>query len=394
MDLEKLKTSPLGKLIPISGVDPKFGEWEYFAFVPHDLPEEPIELSQLTYLQVSNTRAALASLDRSSRQLINPRLLSGPTLRREAQSTSALEGTYAALEEVFASDEKIEPTDQNLREVMNYVRTANTAFSSIREGRPITLDFLEHLHARLISGTSADNHHGGKIRDIQVMIGTHPGVRIEDARYVPPPPGLNLPIQVRTLLDWMQNEKRKFLDPVVAAAMVHYQFETLHPFNDGNGRIGRLLIVLQLMMQQQISEPLISASPWFEVRRADYYDSMLQVSATGDWDQWVRFFARGIEVSAREADQRLTDLISLRASLQERLVSGRLRAQTASQLVDFCLGHLVFTVPDVVEQLGVTYARANSLVKQFVDLKILRQFDSRKSNRRFTSPDVMAIYSR
>lgn len=394
MDLEKFKTSPLGKLVSISGVDPKFGEWDYFAFAPHDLPEEPIELSQLTYLQVSNTRAALASLDRSSRQLINPRLLSGPTLRREAQSTSALEGTYAALEEVFATDEKIEPTDQNLREVMNYVRAANIAFSSIREGRPITLDFLENLQARLISGTSVDNPHGGKIRDIQVVIGTHPGAKIEDARYVPPPPGLGLPIQVRTLLDWMQNEQRKLLDPVVAAAMVHYQFETLHPFNDGNGRIGRLLIVLQLMLQQQISEPLISASPWFEARRADYYDSLLQVSATGDWDQWVRFFARGIEVSAREADQRLTDLISLRASLQERLVSGHLRAQTASQLVDFCLGHLVFTVPDLVEELGVTYARANSLVKQFVDLKILRQFDNRKSNRRFTSPDVLAIYSR
>lgn len=394
MDLEKFEKSPMGRLVPISGSDQRFGEWNYFAFVPNNLPDEPIALSQGTYLQVANTRVALASLDRSSKQLTNPRLLSGPTLRREAQSTSALEGTYATLEEVFATDEKVEPTDQNLREIMNYVRTANYAFAFLGDNRPFSLDFLGDLHSKLIKGTVADNNHGGKIRDIQVMIGTHLGSRIQDARYVPPPAGTDLVIQVRELLSWMQDDKRKNLDPVVAAAMVHYQFEALHPFNDGNGRIGRLLIVLQFLFQKVISEPLISASPWFEARRADYYDSLLAVGSIGDWDQWVRFFARGIEVSAQEADQRLADLIALRCELQNRITTGKLRAQTAVQLIDFVLGNLVFTVPEVQDHLSVTYARANKLVDQFVGLGILKQFGPRRMSRKFASPDVLAIYSR
>lgn len=141
-------------------------------------------LSSDTQLQVTNARVALASLKRAAPQLPNPQLLRGPTLRREAQSTSALEGTYAPLEAVFASDEDFEPSDKNLREVMNYVASANFAFNAVSDGIPLSVNLLENLQARLVSGTQAENPHGGKIRDIQVMIGAHAGARVEEARRV------------------------------------------------------------------------------------------------------------------------------------------------------------------------------------------------------------------
>jgi Fic family protein len=394
MEPKKFQKSPTGSLVSITGHDPRFGAWEHVGFVPDPLPVETPQLGVRTFNAVASARAALAALDSSARQLPNPGLLRRPALRREAQSTSALEGTYAPLEEVLAADQDEEPTSSSLREVLNYVRAAEHGFAWRADGRPLTVGLLTDLQARLVKGTPADNHHAGRIRDIQVMIGTHQGARVQDARFVPCPAGAELEQRTRDLVDWMVADHADLIDPVVAAGMAHYQFETLHPFNDGNGRIGRLLIVLHLMQVGALGEPTLTVSPWFEARRADYFDRLLEVSANGDWDSWIRFFADGLAASARGTEKQLTDLLRVQSELKERVRAAGLRAEKAMLLVDFTLEQPIFTVRQVQRRLDVTYPRANKLVGQLVGAGVLRQYNTGAYDREFTAPDVLAILLR
>lgn len=347
-----------------------------------------------TFNEVAAARAALAALNSTARQLPNPGLLRRPTLRREAQSTSALEGTYAPLQAVLAADEDHDPADANLREVLNYVHTAEHAFAWHADGRPLTLNLLTELHGILVHETSADTDQAGRLRSIQVAIGGHPGGRVQDSRFVPRPPGTELEAQFRDWLRWVEDSPGGGIDPVVAAGMAHYHFETLHPFNDGNGRIGRLLIVLHLLITKVITEPTLTVSPWYEARRADYYDALMAVSTGGDWDRWIRFFARGLAASAQDTEQRLLDLLAAQVDLKARVRRAGLRAGTATDLLDYALAQPIFTVRQVERHLGVTYARANKLVGQLVDLGVLSQFDDAAYGREFTAPEILAILLR
>lgn len=343
---------------------------------------------------MATARAALAALDSSARQLPNPGLLRRPTLRREAQSTSALEGTFAPLEDVLAADDDEESTNGNLREVLNYVRSAEYAFDWTAEGRPLSVGLLTDLQKRLVRGTAADNEHAGRLRDIQVMISGARSARVQDARFVPRPPGLELEHQMRDLVDWTISDHDDLIDPVVAAGMAHYQFETLHPFNDGNGRIGRLLVVLQLMTSGTLVEPTLTVSPWFEARRADYYERLLAVSTVGDWDGWIHFFAKGLTASANDTNQQLIDFLAVVADLKGKVRAAGLRADKAMQLVDFSLAQPIFTVRQVERHVKITYARANGLVGQLVSAGVLRQYGDAVYARQFTAPDVLAILLR
>jgi len=381
--------------VPVSGHDPRYGPWEHVAFAANALPAETPLLQVATFNAVASARAALASLASSARQLPNPSYLRRPTLRREAQSTSALEGTYAPLQAVLAADEADDPSDANLREVLNYVRTAEHAFAWHRDGRPLTLNLLTELHGSLVRGTAADTDEAGRIRSIQVVIGGHRGGRIQDARFVPHPPGDELERQVRDWLSWITDQAAaRRIDPVVAAGMAHYQLEALHPFNDGNGRIGRLAIVLHLLYANVLTEPTLTVSPWFEARRADYYDALMAVSTHGDWDRWIRFFARGLEASASETEQLLTDLLSMQSSLKAKIRKAGFRADSAMLLVDFALEQPIFTIRQAERRLGVTYARAHRLVNQMVEIEVLRQVNDSSYDREFAATDFLAILLR
>ncbi|QNG37544.1 Fic family protein [Geodermatophilaceae bacterium NBWT11] len=394
MRAELFQNSPSGSLVPISGTDPRFGPWQHVAFVPLPLERVTPPLSATTFNAVARARAALASLDSSAKRLPNPALLRRSSLSREAQSTSALEGTYAPLQEVLAADEDEDQSDEELREVLNYLRAAEHAFAWVGEGRPLTLGLLIELQARLVRGTTAETVSSGRVRDIQVVIGARRGARVQDARFIPRPPGPELEAQVRDWLDWVGADHGNEIDPVVAAAMGHYQFETLHPFNDGNGRIGRLFIVLQLLHEGVLTEPTLTVSPWFEARRADYFDRLLGVSSAGNWNDWVRFFADGLTASAVETAAQLEDLLSVQADLKDRVKAAGLRADTAISLVDFALARPIFTVRQVERRLGVTYARANGLVAQLVEAGVLAPHDEARYNRTFSAPDVLAVLLR
>lgn len=192
--------------------------------------------------------------------LPNPDMPRRPTMRREAQSTSALEGTFEPLETVLAQDYEVgedkSGLSESMREVLNYLDAAECGIGQIQSGYPISLPLVRELQKLLVKGTKSDNPQAGDIRSTQVFIGS-PTRRIEDARFAPMPPGRDLDIAVQLLVDWWRSRKEPGL-AVLDMAMFHYQFETMHPFTDGNGRIGRLLVLLQMMSRGLLSQPLLS----------------------------------------------------------------------------------------------------------------------------------------
>lgn len=387
------KSAP-GTLVAIAGQDPLLGPWQHKAFIPNPLAHDGPDLSPQTHLVIADARAALATLDSTARQLPNPTLLRLPTLRREAQSTSALEGTYAPLAEVLVADDE-EPPTAELIEILNYVRAANYAFAWIADGRPISTSFLSDLQGILMRGTPLEPA-SGRLRDTQVVIGrrvdadprAHP---VHNARFVPSPEGVELESGVGALVAWLREDHRGHIDPVVAAAMSHYQFETLHPFHDGNGRIGRLLIVLHLVAAGVLSEPTLTVSPWFEARRGDYYDRLLAVSTTGDWDAFVAFFAEGLRQAAKDTHEEMRALVAVQAELKAIVRASALRADSAHSLVDLAIANPSFTVRKVEADLGISYGRANKLVGQLCDLGVLQVVDAHAYKRRFFAPRVLGV---
>ena len=239
----------MGELVEISGSDPYLGDWRHSAFIPAPLGRDEPLLAGATHRVVAAVGRALAALDATARRLPNPYLLRAPSLRREAQSTSALEGTYAPLGEVLTADDDA-PASAEMTEILNYVGMAQLGFDWMREGRPLTLGLIEDLQGRLMRGTPLERE-SGRLREGQVVIGRRDvagagpwATPVEAARFVPAPPGDQLRAGVTALVNWLGADHAERIDPVVVAGMAHYQFETLHPFRDGNGRIGRYLIVL------------------------------------------------------------------------------------------------------------------------------------------------------
>lgn len=395
MDLSLFDTDSPGDLVPIAGTDPNQGEWRHSAFLPDPLPAESPTLEPSTYRVVGNARAALAALDSTARRLPNPRLLRRPTLQAEAQSTSALEGTYAPLADILTADEE-RPTNSDVREVLNYVAMADAAFAAIEQGRSLTVGLLETLQGILVHGTRHENSSSGSVRNIQVVIGHRrdappSALPVEAARFVPPPPGLDLTARLSDLLEWMNVDHSNEIDPVVSAAMGHYQLEALHPFHDGNGRIGRLLIVVHLLKQGVLSEPTLTVSPWFEARRTEYYDALFGVSSAGDWNSYIRFFASGLQSSAEMTHEKMIALTNVQVTLKEIVRKSKLRADTAQALVDYAVGHPSFTVRTVERDLGISYGRANGLVAQLCGLGVLAPLPSATVSRRFYAPMVLAV---
>ncbi|EFC81776.1 filamentation induced by cAMP protein Fic [Parafrankia sp. EUN1f] len=391
MDRDRFERSPTGHLVKIAGTDGRTGvAYEHVAFQPDPLGGAEPALAGGTWRNVARAGRALGRLDQAGRQIPEPALLLQPTLRTEAQSTSALEGTFAPLEDVLAA-EVTEPTSQSeeVREVLNYVRAAEAAFAWIGDGRPLTVAALCQMHRDLVRGTPADTRDAGRIRSIQVAIGSRGGA-IDTARFVPPPPGLELDAAVRDLLDWV-NFDSKVIDPVVAAAMAHYQFETLHPFNDGNGRIGRLLVVLDLCWKEVISEPLLAVSPWLEVRREEYQDRLREVSAVGDWDGWISFFSEGLAESCEQTIRTVDDLLGLQAEYVRRLKVAGLTGGLVRDVIDRLIGSPFVTVRSVSEDTGRTLQAASNAVARLVDLEILRERTGRSYGRVFEAVEVTSV---
>jgi Fic family protein len=367
MDIERLAASPVGRLVPVVGPDPATHEMvEGQAFLPDRLPSE-LTLSTGTWNTINAATAALARLDGAARLIPRPALLRRPTLRREAQSTSALEGTYAPFAEVLAADrEDQRHMSAELREILNFEEMAELAFSW-PEDRPLSLNMLGELQSTLVRGTAGELGDAGGLRNRIVVIGS-PGRPLEEARFVPPPPGDQLRAEVEALLEWIASPPQ--LPTVVQAAMAHYQFESLHPYSDGNGRLGRLLVIVQLLRGALIREPLLVVSPWFELRRDQYQDELLRLSCDGDWDRWLAFFAEGVAASAAASQTKVEDLVELQQRLRATVQQAGKRG-AAEQLAADLVGNPYVTGREVAARYSLSRQGALLAVKTLVELGIL-----------------------
>jgi Fic family protein len=390
MDVELIRRSPIGEVVPISGFDQRTGApYSHWAYVPNPIPDT-VDLSGATWTVVARAEAALGRLDEASRQLPEPSLLRRPALRREAQSTSALEGTFAPLEDVLVPEiEERETLPLEVRENLNYVVAAEDGFRWVAD-RALTKGLLGNLQRVLVHGTPGEHGDAGGLRDRQVVIGT-PDSKVADARFVPPPPGDQLRAGVDQWLDWVGTPTEE-LPPVVRAALAHYQFETLHPFSDGNGRIGRLLIVLQLMRDGVLQEPILVVSPWFEARRSAYQDGLLNLTISGEWETWVSFFAQGVAAGAESTRQSIVDLLAWR---DEAIATVR-RARSSGvpeRLAGEIIGAPVLTAGQVADRHGVTHQGAMNALRRLSVLGLLQETE-RRGRRVFVARDVISILTR
>lgn len=384
MDISKLKHSKVGQLVSISGHDPRFREeYHYYGFVPDPLPDA-FPLRGSTYSAVIDATAALARADQASSLLPNPNLLARPATRREAVSTSALEGTYAALADVFEAD--FLPEDEvagSVSEVRNYVTTAERAYDLIGQGHVISIRMLEDLQRELLRGTASDGPHAGSVRTSQVFIGVG-NRRVESARFVPPPADHRLTDGLEAWERWVRDEHD--IPTIVRVAAAHYQFETLHPFHDGNGRLGRLVAALQLIAAGDLRFPVLNISPWLEQRRSEYQDGLLRVSQTGDWDEWVCFIAAAIHAESLDVVERVDRLLDLRNSFQLTLRGSK---GVSLRIADDLIGYPMITATLAAKLYGVSYQAANTAIAKLVDHGILRQRTSGRYDRIFQCDAVL-----
>lgn len=369
MQLDDFTKSPIGDLVPISGNDARMRRtFNHYAYVPHPLPST-VELTAATYKILSHADRAIGALEAQVKRLPNPDLLIRPSLTREAVSTSALEGTFAPYADVLEAEYADgRASSAEVREVQNYIRAAFRGLELI-ERLPICLKVVAELQATLVRGTRGDTYDAGRLRERLVCIGDR-GRGIEQSRFVPPPHGDNLQKGVSDWEKWVNSEQE--MPTLVKLALAHYQFETLHPFSDGNGRIGRLIITLQLIEEGILGFPVLNLSPWLEPRRDDYIDHLLSVSKTGDFDPWVRFFGEAVAARATAASETIDRLMDFSTE-----VIGAVKATGARgavlDLAANLIGYPMMTVPQAQRDLGVSYPTANGAVTKLENLGYLTE---------------------
>lgn len=385
MDCERFASSPLGSLVPISGFDHFLKRpYDHFAFVPAPLPSS-VPLSEGTYKRVSEAERAIGRLDAAANRLPNPRLLVRPALYKEAVSTSALEGTFAPLLEVLEADYIEERRQRSeVREVVNYVRAASRGLELIQR-KPVCVTLIADLQKILVTGTRGDSSDAGRLRERQVYIGErHRGV--EASRFVPPPPG---EVLIEGMSDWEKWINAEDDVPLlVKTAVGHYQFETLHPFSDGNGRLGRLVIVLQLIHASALQYPILNVSPWLEPRKEQYKDLLLRCSQTGQFDEWVQFFADAVVAQAADAESRIERLIEIRGTMIDALRAEKARG-VVLDIVEDLIGWPVITPSQAASLHNVTYPPANAAIQRLVRLGFLKEMTGRSYGRLYVCEAVL-----
>ncbi len=274
--------------------------------------------------------------------------------------------------------------------MLNFESMAELAFSWPEE-RPLTIGMLGELQSVLVNGTAGELSDSGGLRDRIVVIGAQ-GRSLEDARFVPPPPGDQLRAGVEELLAWIEDPPD--LPTVVQAGLAHYQFECLHPYSDGNGRIGRLMVIVQLERGALIREPLLVVSPWFEQHRDRYQDALLELSGTGDWDSWVEFFATGVAASAAESQEKVESLVRMQTELRARVQDAGKRG-TAERLAADLVGRPLLTAPDVAKEYGLSLQGALNAIRTLVELGILEPSPiSIRRAQLYQAREVLALLTR
>jgi Fic family protein len=361
----------------------------YWAYVPNPLSSQPI-LSLATMNIATKAAMAVARLDQAIAHLPRPDLLLRPIIRREATSTSALEGTYAEFGEVLEADfldDRQMSSEQ--REIHNFVRATEVAIEKIKT-LPIGRRLIGELQQIIVRGTDGDTYDAGDLRKRQVYIG--PKNRpVQQARFVPTPPGPGLEDGFSEWEKWINAENE--VPIVVKMALGHYQFETLHPYADGNGRLGRMIGLLQLMEDGSLATPSLNLSPWFEARKEEYTDGLLRVTHTGKFDPWTQFYASAVLAQAQDGVKTIEALVAFKDETISKLRNAQIRG-IALEIAENLIGYPIIDVATARAMTGKTFESANNAIARLVTQGVLREITGRPMNRLFVCSPVLAIINR
>lgn len=374
MDTALFKKSPSGKLVRATE--------GYWAFVPGPLPPK-LEWDDVLVSVMSKADLALGTLSGLGETLPNPHLLIYPFIRREAVLSSRIEGTQSSLSDLLLFEATQIEKRGDVREVQNYVQAMEYGLKRLNE-LPLSQRFIRELHGVLMEGVRGQHATPGEFRRSQNWIGS-PGATLSEATFIPPPVA-EMQECLGQLEKFLHAEAK--LPPLVEAALVHYQFEVIHPFLDGNGRIGRLLVTLLLCQRNVLSKPLLYLSAFFDRHRDEYYDLLLRVSSRGAWQEWIKFFLTAVTEQSVDAVSRSRRLQELLRSYSQLARENRL-PPTAVQLVELVLMKPVLSARTAQEYLKVTSPGARKAIKALEDVGILTEITGRKRDKAYAANDVL-----
>lgn len=359
----------------------------YDTFVPHALPPE-LSMPASIYRQVEDTAHLLGQVERS-RTLLNADLLIYSSLQREALASSTIEGTIASPDELVLFQVSRSSDREAVREVANYGNALEWGVREMQE-RPLSAGLILGLHGRLMDGVRG-RHSAGRFKEHQNHIGSATSQEIEDAVFVPSSPQ-DVEDLIADLERYIHSDN---LEPkLVQCALAHYQFETIHPFGDGNGRVGRLLIMLQMIDLGLLSAPLIHPSVYFERTREEYYARLQDVRERGAWNEWIEYFVRGIKEQCEETILFTQTILDLLKQLRREIPNVRRRASMVAALEAF-FEYPVLTPKQISEQANMSVGAARTALNELVQLEIAREITGKRKGRIFAcEPLLDAIFER
>lgn len=362
------------------------GEAAYKSFVPTPLPPEPpLTLDKEAVELLVKANKQLALLEGISARIPNVNMFISMYVRKEALMSSQIEGTQATLEDVL--DPMIEENaNLEVADVIKYIKAIEFAIDRLNE-LPLCNRLIREAHAILMEGIRGQEKSPGEFRTSQNRIGGQ-GSSLKNARFIPPTPE-DMEIAMNDLEKYMNDADE--LDVIVQAALIHYQFETIHPFLDGNGRIGRLLITLYLMQKGVLTTPSLYISYFLKKNRIEYYDRLTDVRQNGTYEQWVKFFLRAVYESAEDATVAIDKLIALH-NKNNAIIEGMGRAaKTALQLFAYLEANPIIEIQKTSDALGVTFKTTADSVRRLCELGILAQSSGERRNRTFSYMEYLDI---
>lgn len=359
----------------------------YKAFIPTSLPptlQFDEELSQL----LSQANLALGKLSGLASVISDPDLFVYLYVRKEALLSSQIEGTQCSLEDVLSPDPDGELPIQDVEEVTNYVLAMNQGLERLNE-LPVCTRLIKEMHTLLMSGVRGKNKTPGEFRRSQNWIG-RPGATPETAEFVPPPHE-----EVERLMGDLENyiHRDEKTPELIKAAFIHAQFETIHPFLDGNGRLGRLLITYLLCHWRVLDRPLLYLSYYFKANRTEYYARLMDVRLKGDWENWIKFFLRAVKESAEMANSAALEILRLHEADRERVQVSKATAYTIQVFNQFCRFPII-TVAKLVEIHKSSKPKAQRSIDALIKLGIITEISGKQRNRKYAYTQYLSILTR
>lgn len=362
----------------------------YKAFIPTPLPPQPpLKIDEQMLKKNDKAVLLLSRLDGLAYMLANTDLFISMYVKKEALLSSQIEGTQASLEDIFEYESGIAVENINdVKEVVNYVKALDYGIKRLST-LPMSLRLIKELHAILLKQTRGQEKTPGEFKRSQNWIG--PGnSMLKDATFVPPPPEDSLEA-MGDLEKYIHGESA--YPELINCALIHYQFETIHPFLDGNGRVGRLMITLYLYWKGIVEKPLLYLSYYFKKNRQEYYDRLMMVRTSGNYEQWVNFFLDGVIATSESAISSAKKILELQSNDQKLLWEKKISSPVATVLLNQLFYTPIVTISDVQKQFKVSYPTASALVNKFVEIGILREVTGKKRTKRFIYSSYMSILS-